>query len=64
MPDGVPIDIAWSRFPVGASIFIPCIDTTKAKRHLTRAGHRRLMRFDLHICIENGKYGIRAWRIV
>ena len=63
-PDGVPIDVAWSRFPVGASIFVPCMNTTKAKHQIKRAGQRRLMRFDMRIRIENGKYGVRAWRIV
>jgi len=63
-PDGVPIKINFDKFVVGGSVFIPCMNTTKAKRELVKLGYTKLMRFDISVVIENGKYGIRAWRTV
>jgi hypothetical protein len=60
-PDGVPITVDITEFPVGASLFVPCINTTQAKRQIrTRAKNVRLT-FDIRI--EGKKLGLRVWRI-
>ena len=63
-PDGVPIHVDWAQFAVGASIFIPCIDTQEARKQLRMQGVRMGMEFEHEVRIEGGKYGIRAWRTV
>jgi hypothetical protein len=63
-PDGVEFNIPWHRFPVGASVFIPCVNTNKAKSQVKAMGHHKLMRFITAVRIENKKYGLRIWRTV
>lgn len=63
-PDGVPIDVVWDAFVVGASVFIPAINTSKliaqvkdvAKYHHWTIQHR--------IHSEGGKLGVRVWRVL
>lgn len=62
-PDGVRIVIDWSRFVPGASVFIPCINTEKAIRHLTKAAEVSSADIVQRIRIEDGKYGVRVWRL-
>jgi len=62
-PDGVRIVVEWPKFLPGTSVFIPAINTTKAVSHLLKA--TRLARGDIakRVCVENGKYGVRVWRL-
>lgn len=62
-PDGVRVVIDWSKFVPGASVFIPCVNTVKALEHFVEAGG--VCRSDIthRIRIEDGKYGIRIWRL-
>jgi hypothetical protein len=62
-PDGVRIVVDWDKFKPGASVFIPCINTNKAIEHLTKA--TRITKKDIaqRVRVENGKYGVRVWRL-
>jgi len=62
-PDGVDIDILADKFVVGASIFVPCINTERAKRQLRELfalGDKKLV---FRVCVVDGKYGMRVWMI-
>ena len=61
-PDGVKISIKWDKFVVGASVFIPCIDTEKAKKQLKRVASLKQYQISIQIRIENGMWGVRTWR--
>lgn len=63
-PDGVPIDVAWSEFEVGASVFIPAINTTKLLTQLKAVAqyHRWTIQHRIHS--EGGKWGVRVWRVL
>lgn len=62
-PDGVRISVNWDNMVVGASIFIPCIDTeTAAKQVSTIFSHKKWC-FNKEIRVENGKFGLRIWRV-
>jgi hypothetical protein len=61
--EGIPVTIEWHLMVLGASFFIPALDTdplieetlAEAKQHRIRLVYKEV--------IENGKIGIRFWRI-
>ena len=63
-PDGVKIIVKWDKMVVGASVFIPCINTEKAKKHLKRVAAMKQYETTIHICIENRQWGVRMWRLL
>tara|TARA_R110000796_G_scaffold117381_2_gene230209 strand:- start:721 stop:948 length:228 start_codon:yes stop_codon:yes gene_type:complete len=63
-PDGLRITINWGVMDVKSSIFIPCINTEKAKDQLKKLAKRKKWEFEVQICIEDKKLGLRVWRIV
>ena len=62
-PDGVRIVVDWSKFVPGTSVFIPTINTNKAVEHLIEAAKIDKEHIVKRVCIENGKYGVRVWRM-
>lgn len=60
-PDGVPITVDITNFPVGASLFIPCINTTQAKKQVRAETKGIRLVFDVRI--EGKKLGLRVWHI-
>ena len=63
-PDGVRIVIKWKEMVVGASIFIPCINTDKVLTETTQIGHTKGMTLEPKVRVEKGKLGVRFWRTV
>jgi len=63
-PDGLRITINWDAMDVGASIFIPCINTEKGKKQLKSVAKMKAWELEVQICVENKKLGLRAWRTV
>lgn len=61
-PDGVPMSIDWDKFGIGASVYIPCINTVKASKQVKYLTARLDMRVQITTRSENGKWGIRVWR--
>ena len=62
-PDGVHIVVDWGALRVGSSFFIPCINTTDAKKQIKGVFARRGWTMRLYIGAENDVWGIRVWRI-
>ena len=63
-PDGLRVTVNWDNMDVKSSIFVPCIDTEKAKNQLQKLAERKKWKFDMQVCIENKKLGLRVWRTV
>lgn len=61
-PDGVPFRVRLDLINEGDSIFIPCLNTDRATTQIQYIASVNYMRFKCRVVIENGKYGIRAWR--
>ena len=61
-PDGVRIVIDWGAMHVGTSIFIPCINTEKAKKQVKNVLIERGWEFLSKVRIENRYLGLRVWR--
>jgi len=61
---GAFVQIDWSLFRVGMSMFVPCIDTEKTLADVKKVFKKRKWRMVHVIRIENAVYGIRFWRTV
>jgi hypothetical protein len=63
-PDGVRIVVAWGSMDIGTSIFIPCVNTEKAKKQIIKFFKRSMWQYVLRVRIENSKLGVRIWRTI
>ncbi len=63
-PDTVKIIVQWDDMVVGASVFIPCIDTEKAKQQLEKIAELKSWQVAIRVRIENKMFGLRIWRTV
>lgn len=60
---GIDFRINWAKFRVGASFFIPCLDTEEALTQIKRTTRRLHYRIKSRVVIEEGIYGLRVWRV-
>lgn len=63
-PDGVRIAVNWANMVIGASFFVPCLNTHKAKEQVTKIAKGKRWQVIIKIVIENDKLGIRIWRTI
>ena len=61
--EGVSYQISWRKFRRGTSIFIPCLDCTKAKEEVMVVLKRLRIKVALKVSIEEGIRGLRIWRV-
>jgi len=61
-PDGVRIIISWDSFTVGASVFIPCINTLELVRQVHKLTTPWKWVIHYRPGIEKGRWGVRIWR--
>ena len=63
-PDGVRIIVAWDELVVGASVFIPCINTEEAMRQAAKIVVEKDFKTEARVVVEDEILGIRIWRTV
>jgi len=63
-PDKIKVVVQWDDMVVGASAFIPCVDTEKAKQQLEKIAELKSWQVAVRVRIENKMFGLRIWRIV
>ena len=56
-------NINWSKFRVGYSFFIPCIDCSKAKKTIQAITKKQKITTVMRVVIEEGVRGIRISRV-
>tara|TARA_R110002020_G_scaffold14738_3_gene52499 strand:- start:199 stop:426 length:228 start_codon:yes stop_codon:yes gene_type:complete len=61
-PDGVRIIVAWDELVVGASVFIPCINTEEAMRQAAKIVVEKDFKTEARVVVEDEILGIRIWR--
>lgn len=61
-PDGVHVVILWDDMQVGDSVFIPCINTSRALSQIRKIFARRKWTFRDAIGQEKHIWGVRIWR--
>jgi hypothetical protein len=55
--------IPWKRLEYGDSMFIPCLDRKAHEKDLLEEAQRLGIGVKIKQVVENGKYGLRIWRI-
>ena len=63
-PDGVRIFVDWDKFPVGASVFIPVIDSETLRKQLQNVVSVLGFTVEARTRIENSRFGVRIWRVL
>ena len=63
-PDGVPITVNWDKLDVGMSFFVPAINLSKLDKEVERIAKKLGIKIESRQRIENGKLGMRFWRIL
>ena len=61
-PDGVRIVVKWDDMVVGASVFIPCINTEEAMRQAAKIAVGKGYETEARVVIESEILGVRIWR--
>lgn len=61
--EGVPVHIEWHLLTPGSSFFIPAIQTTQLARTVRKTATIKGVRLIHKVCVENGMYGVRFWRV-
>lgn len=61
-PDGVRIQVNWDNMVIGASVFIPCINTEEAVKQCTKLFAEKKWTLHHRVRIESGSLGLRIWR--
>jgi hypothetical protein len=62
-PDGVRMIVDWDRMRTSDSVFVPCLNVTKALKQVEPIFDRRGWKMRVHVSVENNIMGIRIWRI-
>tara|TARA_R110001592_G_scaffold210452_1_gene461955 strand:+ start:5637 stop:5864 length:228 start_codon:yes stop_codon:yes gene_type:complete len=63
-PDGLRITVDWGAMDIGYSVFIPCVNTEKAKDQIKNVAKMKYWTVETRVVEENGKLGLRTWRTV
>ena len=63
-PDGVVININWDDFLVGRSVFIPAVNLSMLSKQMQKAAKLKGCTVKGFDRIENGKLGMRFWRVL
>ena len=59
----VQYQIDWTKFKVGYSFFIPCLNPKKSRKNRLDRVHRLRYKVVTKVVIEDGVRGIRVWRL-
>ncbi len=59
----VQYQIDWTKFKVGYSFFIPCLNPKKSRKSIIETVHRLRYKVVTKVVIEDGVRGIRVWRL-
>jgi len=60
---GLPIEIQWSKFVPGTSMFIPCLNRVPVANFVTKKAKRLGFKLVVKFVVEQEIYGLRVWRI-
>jgi len=60
--EGVSYEVNWGKFRRGASIFIPCLHPTNAKREVRATINRLRLPILMQVVVVEGIRGLRIWR--
>ena len=56
-------EVNWKTFKRGYSVFVPCLDHSKAKKEILTTTKRLKFKIVTKVVIEDSIRGIRFWRV-
>jgi hypothetical protein len=59
----VTYQLDWSKFRIGYSFFVPCIDEKAARKTLAAVAKRLKIEIVTKVVIADGVKGLRVWRV-
>jgi hypothetical protein len=62
-PDGIRMVVDWDRMRTGDSVFVPCLNVSKAASQVRAVFERRGWKSRLQLRTEHNILGLRIWRI-
>lgn len=63
-PDGVIISVNWDAMVIGASFFVPCVNTESAIKQVKKITDSFKWDVECKVIIQDNKLGVRVWRIL
>lgn len=63
-PDGIRFTVDWSKLVVGASLFVPAVNVWEAIAQIYAIAKHYGWTIEHSYSIENGRQGVRFWRIL
>lgn len=57
------VKIEWSKFKVGTSFFVPCLNHKEVADYMTKETERLRFKIVCKSVIERHRYGLRVWRL-
>jgi hypothetical protein len=63
-PDGVVININWQALDIGMSFFVPAVNLSTLSKQVQSIANDKNLTLKGYERIENGKLGMRFWRIL
>jgi hypothetical protein len=61
--EGIPVVIEWHKMRLGTSFFIPALDTDNLAEQILSEAKKRKLKLVYKEVVENGRIGLRFWRI-
>ena len=61
--EGVSYNVNWSKFRQGYSVFVPCIQPSKAKEEILATTKRLKIAVVFKVVVNEGIQGLRVWRV-
>ncbi len=62
-PDSIRIVLDWENFVTGASVFVPAVNVTELTLQFYELAHKKKFQIEHRVRIENGRWGVRFWRM-
>jgi hypothetical protein len=61
--NGVNYEVDWTKFKVGRSFFVPCLDAEEARTAVKNTMNRLGFKVKVKLVVEDGFRGLRIWRV-
>jgi hypothetical protein len=63
-PDGVIVSVNWDAMVIGASFFVPCVNTEAAIKQVKKITDTFKWDVEYRVVTQDNKLGVRVWRVL
>lgn len=61
--EGIRFKVDWSKFTVGATFWVPCLNPEHVMRQIQRICDKNDFKIKMVESVEHGVLGVRVWRL-